>query len=385
MKKFLALILATVLFVMLAVAVNAADVYVKDGGEGDGSTAETAMGNLEDAITAIAKDGGTVHIVDTYSHVGEFSEPEHEAPITITGGEFIFAGDKNRWYLNGETTFENITITAADESKGAVIVAQFNPIVMGDGVTVPTKTYLLGGHQLDGMGKDTETLLAEKGWPIDKDSYITVKSGVYHVVSGFSRGASTALYKGTSHIVIDGGTINMLLGGSCNGSAGHNAEITVNDGEITTLMTAGDATRRLNGDCVVNINGGSVALLDICNIMGVGTVNVSGGTIGQAAKRVEADLQYMVDGTVTLNILGDAKVMPGVAMGFDVVNGEISAPVIPGYNDETADVTAETTLESEVVPTDDGNGGFNILFVIIPVILVAVVAVAVVIVLKKKK
>ncbi|MBR5012011.1 MAG: hypothetical protein IKY12_05570, partial [Clostridia bacterium] len=143
MKKFLALILSTVLFVMLAVAVSAADIYVKDGGVGDGATAETAMGNLEDAIAAIAKDGGTVHIVDTYSHVGEFSEPEHEAPITVTGGEFIFAGDKNRWYLNGETTFENIKITAADESKGAVIVAQFNPIVMGEGVTVPTKTYLL--------------------------------------------------------------------------------------------------------------------------------------------------------------------------------------------------------------------------------------------------
>ena len=391
MKKYLGILLAALLCVMMAVAVNAADVYVNDGGEGDGTTAETPMGSLEDAIAAVAAEGGTVHIVETYSHDGEFSEPEHAAPITVTGGEFIFTGDRNRWYLGGETTFENITITAADPSKGAVIVAQFNPIVMGEGVTVPEKTYLLGGHQLDGMGTDTETLMAEKGWPLDKDSYVTVKSGVYHVVSGFSRGASTAIYKGTSHLNIEGGTINMLLGGSCNGSAGHNAEINVYDGEITTLMTAGDSTRRLNGDCTVNIYGGSVAVLDICNIMGVGTVNISGGNVGQAAKRVTADEKYMVDGTVTLNILDGATVLPGVTMGFDVVNGTASAPniVIPGINDgeETAaETTAEEISVTETVDTPEpAEGGVNPVDIVVVVLAVVVVAAIVVVLTKKKK
>ncbi|MBQ8836011.1 MAG: hypothetical protein IJ002_00720 [Clostridia bacterium] len=389
MKKLLTILLAAVLCVMMAVAVNAADVYVTDGGEGDGTTAETPMGSLEDAIASIADEGGTVHIVNTYSHDGEFSEPEHAAPITVTGGEFIFAGAKNRWYLNGETTFENITITAADPSKGAVIVAQFNPIVMGEGVTVPEKTYLLGGHQLDGMGTDTAALMADKGWPLDKDSYITVKSGVYHVVSGYSRGASTAIYTGTSHLNIEGGTINMLLGGSCNGSAGHNAEINIYGGEITTLMTAGDSTRRLNGDCTVNIYGGSIATLDICNIMGVGTVNISGGNVGQAAKRVTADAQYMVDGTVTLNILEGATVLPGVSMGFDVVNGEVSSPVIniPGITDETEEV-AETTApaaETTEAPAVTEEGGVNpVVIVVVVVAIIAVVAVVVVVAKKKK-
>ncbi len=386
MKKLLGIFLVALLCTMLVFAVNAADVYVNDGGEGDGKTAEAPMGNLEDAIASIAKEGGKVIIVDTYSHEGEFSEPEHEAPITVTGGEFIFTGAKNRWYLNGETTFENVTITAADPTKGAVIVAQFNPIVMGEGVTVPEKTYLLGGHQLDGMGKDTETLMAEKGWPLDKDSYVTVKSGVYHVVSGYSRGASTALYKGTSHLNIEGGTINMLLGGSCNGSAGHNAELNITGGEITTLMTAGDSTRRLNGDCVVNISGGSIAVLDICNIMGVGTVNISGGTVGQAAKRVSADAQYMVDGTVTLNILDGASVMPGVAMGFDIVNGEVASPVIPGVNDKEEETTEEIVTTAEVTEAEptDTEGGLDPV-VIIAIIAAVVVVVAVVVVIVKKK
>ena len=390
MKKLLGIFLVATLCLMMVFAVNAADVYVKDGGDGDGTTAETPMGNLEDAIASIAKDGGTVHIVDTYSHDGEFTEPEHDAPITVTGGEFIFAGTKNRWYLNGETTFENITMTAADPSKGAVIVAQFYPIVMGEGVTVPEKTYLVGGHQMDGMGTDTEAKMAEKGWPLDKDSYVTVKSGNFHVVCGFSRSASTAMYTGTSHVNMEGGTVNMLLGGSCNGSAGQNAIINVSGGEVTTLMTAGDATRRLNGDCEVNISGGSITTLDICNIMGVGTVNVSGGTIGQATKRVEADLQYMVDGTVTLNILDGARVMPGVTMGFDVVNGEIASPVIPGINDKEEDTTAEVVADTPVAETEaetkiDDNGEKSNVGLIIGIVAAVVVVVAIVAVVAKKK
>ena len=261
---------------------------------------------------------------------------------------------------------------------------------MGEGVTVPGKTYLLGGHQLDKMSTGTEALMAEKGWALDKDSYITVKSGVYHVVSGYSRGKSDAVYTGTSHINVEGGTINMLLGGPCNGSAGNNAEINVSNGEITKLYTAGDGAVRLNGECVVNISGGSIAALDICNIMGVGTVNISGGSVGQASKRVDSDAQYMVDGTVTLNILEDAVVMPGVTMGFDVVNGTPSLPqvVIPGddADETTADVSADAEDTADVsVDEPSDNGGINPIIIVVAIVAIVAVAAVVVVVVKKKK
>ncbi len=388
MKKLLFVFLFAIFCFAMTFAASAADVYVNDGGTGDGTAATTPMGNLYDAFASIANEGGTVHIVDTYTSTEPFHEPEHSAPITVTGGEFIFQCDKNRWYLNGETTFENIVITETNVKNGAVIAAQFHPIVIGENVVTPAKTYLLGGHQIDGMKTDTEAALAAEGKRVDLDSYITIKSGTYHVISGFSRGASDAFYTGTSHINIEGGTINLLLGGSCNGSTANNAEINVSGGEITTLYTSSNQTYRLNGDCVVNISGGMVNTLSLTNIMGKGTVNISGGSVAVANKSV-ADEQYLVDGTVTLNILDGAEVLFAVSKAFDVVNGEISTPKLPFETAEvtTAEVTDVVTMESAEVTTASvagEDGGFNpIIIVVIAVVVVA--AVIVVIVAKKKK
>ena len=352
MKKYLSLFFAALLCVMMAVAVSAADVYVKEGGAGDGSSAESPLGSLTAAIYAV-ENGGTIHIIDTFTQTEEFTEPEHAGDIVITGGEIVYNTNTwNRYILSGpgSTTFENVTITAADPSKGLVMAAQFNPIIIGEGVTTPTKTYLLGGHQLDNMGTDTEVLMAEKGMALDKDSYVTVKSGTFHVVSGYSRGASTAMYTGTSHLDIQGGTINLLLGGPCNGSAGQNAEINVSGGTVTELMTAGDDTRRLNGDCTVNISGGKIFTFTICNIMGRGTVNYTGGEIVQVMERMVADrlLEYVTDGTIHLNV--DPSIDAGlISLYFDTVNGE--SPFVATEAPETTEAPAETT-EAPVETTE---------------------------------
>lgn len=384
MKKLLSVLLAAILCTVMAFAISAADVYVNDGGTGDGTTAEIPMGSIYDAFAAIADEGGTVHIVETYTSTEPFVEPAHSAPITVTGGEFVFQCEKNRWYLNGETVFENIKITETNVKNGAVIVAQFNPIVMGENVITPEKTYLLGGHQLDGMKTDTEAALAAEGKTVDKDSYVTVKSGTYHVVSGFSRGASDAFYTGTSHISIEGGKVNLLMGGPCNGSTANNAEINVSGGEVSTLYTSSNSTFRLNGDCVVNISGGTVNKLELTNIMGNGTVNVSGGIIAAASKSV-ADEQYLVDGTVTLNILDGAEVHMVVSNAFDVVNGEVSIPKPPVVTAEVTTAAVETTAAetTAAVEAPAENGGFNP--VIIVVIAVVVIAVVVVVIVAKKK
>ncbi len=385
MKKFLTVILVAVICVVMAFVASAADVYVNDGGVGDGTTAETPMGSLYDAFAAIASEGGTVHIVETYTSTDVFVEPEHSAPITVTGGEFVFQCEKNRWYLNGETTFENIKITETNVKNGAVIAAQFNPIVIGENVITPEKTYLLGGHQIDGMKTDTEAALVAEGKRVDQDSHITIKSGTYHVVSGFSRGASDAFYTGTSHINIENGKVNLLMGGSCNGSIANNAEINVFGGEIATLYTSSNQTYRLNGDCIVNISGGTITNLALTNIMGKGTVNISGGIVIAASKSV-ADEQYLVDGTVTLNILDGAEVNMVVSNAFDVVNGETSVPKPPVVTAEIATVAVETTAveTTNAVETPAEGDGFNPVIIAV-IVAVVVVAAIVVIVAKKKK
>ena len=299
MKKYIGIFAAMLLCALLALSAFAAEtvVYVNDGGTGDGSSASAPLGNMTEAISKIA-NGGKVVIVDTYTCADEFHEPTHKGNITISGGKYVFTnGRYNRWFLegSGSTTFENITFEYGEGST-SLFVGQFFELIFGEGVVTPEKgVYVLGGYQY------------AEGGPVydapkyDADSHITIKSGTYHAVSGFSRGASTEEYTGTSHITVDGGTIATLYGAAINGSYAQNSEIIVNGGNINNLRTAGDATRRINGNSTVTVNGGMIGLLSMNNVMGHTTVNYNGGNIAMAEKTVEPAVEeFVTDGTTTL-------------------------------------------------------------------------------------
>ena len=120
--------------------------------------------------------------------------------------------------------------------------------------------------------------------------------------------------------------------------------------DVTELMTAGDDTRRLNGDCTVNISGGKIFTFTICNIMGRGTVNYTGGEIVQVMERMVADrlLEYVTDGTIHLNV--DPSIDAGlISLYFDTVNGE--SPFVATEAPETTEAPAETT-EAPVETTE---------------------------------
>ena len=315
MKKYLGIFLAAILCVMLAVAASAADVYVNDGGTGDGSAADKPLGNMTEAITKIAADGGRVIIVDTYTCAEEYREPEHAGDIVITGGKYVFTnGSYNRWFLGGPgaTTFENLTFQYGAGTTG-LIIAQYNKLVMGEGLTCDTsgKMYVIGGYQLP-LTDDTAVF--------DKDSDVTVKSGTYHLVAGHSRSAGEYEFTGTSHITVEGGDIASVYGACVNGNYAGSAVINIKGGNITNVYTAGDGARRLNGDCTVNITGGMIGGLVMNNVMGKTTVNFSGGAIGSASKSVEGAIAaFVVDGTATLNATPnvDTKL---ISLFFDKVN-----------------------------------------------------------------
>ena len=217
MKKYIGIFAAMLLCALLALSAFAAEtvVYVNDGGTGDGSSASAPLGNMTEAISKIA-NGGKVVIVDTYTCPDEYHEPTHKGNITISGGKYIFTnGSYNRWFLEGpgSTTFENITFEYGEGST-SLFLAQFFPLTFGEGVVTPAdgKVYVVGGYQYnqDGVMSDAPKY--------DADSHITIKSGTYWAVSGFSRGSSTEEYTGTSHIVVDGGTISTVYGAAINGS-----------------------------------------------------------------------------------------------------------------------------------------------------------------------
>ena len=348
MKKYFGLMSALLLCLLPAICASATDatVYLNDGGTGDGMSASAPLGDMTEAITAVA-DGGKVVITDTYTLHEVYEMPQHAGDVTITGGTLIFAGDPaNRFYASGagKTTFEHLALQDGT-GKGFCIAGRFNELIMGDGIdTTTAKIYVIGGYQKE-FPEDMR---------VDLDSHVTVKSGKYHCVAGSSRGASTVLFEGTSHITVDGGEINILLGGTCNGSAMGGSDITVNGGTVSQLMMAGDATRRINGDATLTVNGGIIGQLSVNNITGHATVNYNGGQIGTAAKSVENSVrEFVTDGTATLNVNPELNAAL-VALAFDEVNyvGGKTPAVTPAAT-EPETTTAASAGSEDPTTTED--------------------------------
>ena len=348
MKQYFRLMAVLLVCLLACIGAAAADttVYLNDGGTGDGTSASAPLGDMTEALIKVA-DGGKVVITDTYTIGDIFEMPQHKGDVSITGGTLIMAGDPaNRFYVSGpgKTTFEQITLRDGT-GKGFCIAGRFNEIVMGEGIdTTTAKIYVIGGYQKE-FPEDMQLGL---------DAHVTIKSGKYHAVSGSSRGASSIMFEGTSHITVDGGEINMLFGGSINGSGMGGAEMTVNGGMVSQLMMAGDKTRRINGDATLTVNGGTIGQLMVNNIMGHATVNYNGGNIVTATKSIENEIQeFVTDGTATLNVDPDLNAVM-VALAFDEVNyvgGKTpTATTEPAKTTEEpakTEAPAETTTDTE--------------------------------------
>ena len=348
MKQYFRLMAVLLVCLLACIGAAAADttVYLNDGGTGDGTSASAPLGDMTEALIKVA-DGGKVVITDTYTIGDIFEMPQHKGDVCITGGTLIMAGDPaNRFYVSGpgKTTFEQITLRDGT-GKGFCIAGRFNEIVMGEGIdTTTAKIYVIGGYQKE-FPEDMQLGL---------DAHVTIKSGKYHAVAGSSRGASSIMFEGTSHITVDGGEVNMLFGGSINGSGMSGADITVNGGMVSQLMMAGDKTRRINGNAVLTVNGGTIGQLMVNNIMGHATVNYNGGNIVTATKSIENEIQeFVTDGTATLNVDPDLNAVM-VALAFDEVNyvgGKTpTATTEPAKTTEEpakTEAPAETTTDTE--------------------------------------
>ena len=345
MKQYFRLMAVLLVCLLACIGAAAADttVYLNDGGTGDGTSASAPFGDMTEALIKVA-DGGKVVITDTYTIGDIFEMPQHKGDVSITGGTLIMAGDPaNRFYVSGpgKTTFEQITLRDGT-GKGFCIAGRFNEIVMGEGIdTTTAKIYVIGGYQKE-FPEDMQLGL---------DAHVTIKSGKYHAVAGSSRGASSIMFEGTSHITVDGGEINMLFGGSINGSGMGGAEMTVNGGMVSQLMMAGDKTRRINGDATLTVNGGTIGQLMVNNIMGHATVNYNGGNIVTATKSIENEIQeYVADGTATLNVNPDLNAVM-VALAFDNVN--YVGGKTPAATTEPAKTTTEAPVKTEAPVTTE--------------------------------
>ncbi|WP_165962676.1 family 43 glycosylhydrolase [Occultella glacieicola] len=291
--RSLAAVLAALALVLCGLTVPAtADpgvvVYV-DAASGDDSAPGTdpsaPVQSLDQALATAASNGGRVVLMGDYPLDATIVEPAHTEPILVTStdgeqtfpGRLVF-GDTPfiEYNLTGPTTFADLIVVT---SQWSVFAANWNPITFGEGVTMVStprpnvrQVFVVGGYH----GPSAEDTV------LDADSHITIDSGTFYKVAGFSRGrgVGTQTYTGTSHITINGGVIQEVFGASLENHYSGSTEITMTGGRVGALHTAGDVTRYIVGSATVDLTGGNINTIDINNVVEDVDLTLDGVTWG---------------------------------------------------------------------------------------------------------
>ncbi len=249
-----------------------------------------------DRAYALAEKSGAeaarIILTDTYTMTGSFNEPSHKVNVTLSaqGGKLIMNGNY-RYVLSGNTSFENIII----EYKSTInFVANYNYITFGDGVELKQTAsgngaYVVGGYQSPASNVD-----------LTKNSHIRINSGEFWAVIGGSRqkasNASELAFTGYSYIEVNGGKIATLYGATASNHTLKDTYIKINGGEISTLCAAGEITRSLTGNAMIELNGGQIDFLNVNNVLGDATV-----------KQTNCDLRTANVSYYDLNIKSNAQ------------------------------------------------------------------------------
>lgn len=311
MKKFFLFLSMTVLLCAICLtAVSAADavVYLADGGTGDGSSADTPVGTLTEAYTALGTEGGTIVLCGTYTIGADVKTPEHTGTATITsvygeadyrerGANLLFAGTYHL-RLQGETLFDNIKIVT--KTGTPYVAANFNPITFGHNVQTVNSSGANTRLRVVGGSRDDRTVGA---LPAGQSSTMEFYSG-YYTLFAFSNAVRELTHEGTMYITVGGtaGIVDFWAGiFDSTTSYGGTINLTMkDDAKITNaLYMAGNMTGMyLNGDITVNMQ-------DNASI--------------SSFKYYDKETLFP-NHTRTLNVTGDSVRLPdGYADCFDVI------------------------------------------------------------------
>ena len=279
---------------MTASAENAVYYYIdSEKGVDDiaGDTPDAPLRTYTDACLNAIKSGAEkayIVIMNEYvfpSNVTEQKHPDVEFVLTTKdattdyakdGAKLVFQGAR-RYYLNGNTTFENLEIV---RDNSLVVVAQYNHLTFGEGLTMTFTAesdaglWVVGGYQSP-----------EDSVDVSKDSHITIKSGKFHRVVGGSRQNWDSkydglTYTGTHYIDVSGGYIDILLCASYAKNVSDSGVVNISGGEMRQVYLGGDDTRRFDNDLTATFSGGKVGDVFVNNIIGAANVTISGTEIG---------------------------------------------------------------------------------------------------------
>lgn len=237
--------------VLFAVPASAAEkvVYVKDEATGDGSSASSPIGTLDAALKALASTGGTIKVVDyvtiapntaaTAEVTEYYTEPAHDRQITITSADpankaqFIMPLECQWYALAGPTVFENIKIVNNTFDQHVRFLARGNHITMGEGLemylgeTLQTTADVFVSSMKGVVVQGLTNIGAEYDGMMDDNTWITVKSGVYFLIQGYTRNfVDTGDLTGNCYMEFEGeiavrqmGWATLKAGLTCSGQA----------------------------------------------------------------------------------------------------------------------------------------------------------------------
>ncbi len=233
-------------------------VYVADGGNGNGNSALSPMGDLKSAIASLRGEGSVV-ICGAYtvqSTGGSLSR--YSYPVTITSRDLDRDYSENAYIdmradilLGGETAFEYLRFTCPNTN--AFIYAMERPLVIGEGVdttlTSANKNYIsLCGGRNDTSGNG--------------DASIVVNSGNWGAIrAGSTRTATVGKSHSTITVEINGGTFHKYVLCSSRGKVWGDVFLTVNGGKFMQGVYAvyeedGNTNYSFDYDIVFDIRGG---------------------------------------------------------------------------------------------------------------------------------
>ncbi len=302
-KAILFTLLAVLTISVMAFAVCAEEYvayYYVDGDGGsdkaNGLTPETAVKTFSSACRKAAKESGTVAIViiNKYSLSSGINEPiAHENLFVITtkddttdyskDGAKIVLGKSKQFNIAGPTKFENI---AFDFTSSLVFVGNYYPLSFGEGMVFNKLTDEGNGVYVYGGWRKPN----EENTDLTLDANLSFESGDYYLVVGASKDrgkdaddktASHKTLQGTNNITINGGTFDIVYGGSHAAHSCYSSVINMTGGTVGKLGVAGDASRRLNGDSIANFTGGEIGELQVRNVIGEAHITLAGTKVGK--------------------------------------------------------------------------------------------------------
>ncbi|MBQ7171666.1 MAG: hypothetical protein IJR89_05255 [Clostridia bacterium] len=228
MKKigflFLFSFLMFLFFAFPAGAAGTAEVvYLKNGGTGDGSSPEAALGSMKDAYAALdLKKACTIVVCGEYTQSKTFQHTAaYGGSVTLTsvwdGVDYrktagaVYITGEFRYVCTGAVTVRDMDYHLT--GKYYFVIAQHYPFVLDTGVRMVSENAAFDGSAvgnaftiLAGYQSGQTTVDGGKNPPtaVSKNASVTVRSGSNLVIAAFSRQIKNQKLTGTSTVTVEG-------------------------------------------------------------------------------------------------------------------------------------------------------------------------------------